>query len=78
MVAAAPSVEPADRRGRLAAVLFGRSSAVTALYLVVGVAVAAGWDYFDRLGTVSRWLTAIAAVVLWPLVALGFDIRITR
>lgn len=48
------------------------------LYLAVGVAVAAAYDYFDRLGTVSRVLTAIAAVLLWPLVALRFDIRITR
>ena len=48
------------------------------LYFVVGVAVAAAYDYFDRLGTTSRVLTAVAAVFFWPLVALGFDIRITR
>lgn len=58
--------------------LFGRPSLVGILYLVVGVAVAAAYDYFDRLGTVSRVLTAIAGVLLWPLVALRFDIRISR
>ena len=58
--------------------LFGRSSLFSILYFVVGVAVAAAYDYFDRLGTASRVLTAVVAVVMWPLVALGFDIRITR
>ena len=58
--------------------LFGRSSVFGLLYFVIGVAVAAAYDYFDRLGTASRWLTAIAAVLMWPLVALGFDIRISR
>jgi len=48
------------------------------LYLVIGLIVAFVQDYFDSLGTVSRILTAIAAVLLWPLVLLGFDIRITR
>lgn len=58
--------------------LFGRPSVFGVLYLVVGVAVAAATDYFDRLGTISRILSAIVAVLMWPLVALGFDIRITR
>ena len=58
--------------------LFGRPSLLGVLYLVVGVAIAAAYDYLDRLGTASRWLTAIAAVLMWPLVALGFDIRIAR
>jgi hypothetical protein len=59
-------------------VLFGRPSFLGLLYLIVGVAVAVAYDYFDRLGTASRVFTAIAAVLMWPLVALGFDIRITR
>jgi hypothetical protein len=59
-------------------VLFGRPSFFGFLYLVAGVAVAAVYDYFDRLGTASRWLTAIAAILMWPLVAVGFDIRISR
>jgi hypothetical protein len=59
-------------------VLFGRPSVFGVLYLVVGVGVAAATDYFDRLGTVSRILSAIAAVLMWPLVAVGFDIRISR
>jgi hypothetical protein len=59
-------------------VLFGRPSLLGLLYLVVGVAVAAAYDYFDRLSTAGRVFSAIAAILMWPLVALGFDIRITR
>lgn len=48
------------------------------LWLVIGLIVAFVQDYFDSLGTVSRILTAILAVLLWPLLLLGFDIRISR
>jgi hypothetical protein len=47
-------------------------------WIVVGVVVAAIYDYFDSLGTVGRVLTVIAAVLLWPLLLFGFDIRISR
>ncbi len=55
-----------------------RPSTLTLLWIVVGVAVAVTHDYFDSLGTTARVLTAAAAVVLWPLVLLGFDILISR
>jgi hypothetical protein len=48
------------------------------VWIVVGVVVAAIYDYFDSLETVGRVLTAIAAVLAWPLLLFGFDIRITR
>ena len=47
-------------------------------WVVVGVIVAAIYDYFDALGTVGKVLTAIAAVLLWPLLLFGFDIAIQR
>jgi hypothetical protein len=53
-------------------------STFTILWVVVGVAVAVTHDYFDSLSTVAQVLTAAAAVALWPLVLLGFDILITR
>ncbi len=55
-----------------------RPSLFVVIYLVVGVVVAALNDYFDSLGTAARVLTALAAVLLWPLLLLGFDIRISR
>ena len=60
--------------------LRNRPSALSfpAVWLIVGVVVAAIYDYFDSLGTVGRVLTVIAAVLLWPLLLFGFDIRISR
>jgi hypothetical protein len=51
---------------------------VPLVWLVIGVIVAAIYDYFDDLGTIGRILTLIAAIILWPLLLLGFDISITR
>jgi hypothetical protein len=48
------------------------------VWIVVGVVVAAIYDYFNSLGTVGKILTAIAAVLLWPLLLFGFDISIHR
>ena len=47
-----------------------------AIYLVLGVLVAVANDYFDHLTTFGRLLSALLAVVLWPLLLLGLDIRI--
>ena len=48
------------------------------LWVVIGLIVAFVQDYFDSLGTISQVITALLAVLLWPLVLLGFDIRISR
>jgi hypothetical protein len=53
-----------------------RISFLGVVYLVIGVVVAAANDYFDNLETVKRILSAILAVLLWPLVLFGLDIRI--
>ena len=50
----------------------------TLLYGAIGLVVAFLQDYLDNLGTVSRILTAILAVLLWPLLLLGFDVRVFR
>jgi hypothetical protein len=46
------------------------------VYLVVGVIVAAMNDYFDHLGTIKRVISALLAIVLWPLVLLDVDLHI--
>jgi hypothetical protein len=46
------------------------------VYVVIGVLVAAANDYFDRLNKLRPILSAILAVLLWPLVLFGVDIRI--
>ena len=55
-----------------------RPSFVAVVWIAIGIVVAALQNYFDSLGTAGRVLTAIAAVLLWPLLLIGFDIRISR
>ena len=47
------------------------------LWILLGAVVAAVYDYFETLGTTAKVLTAVAAVVLWPILPFGFEIRIT-
>ena len=46
------------------------------IYLIVGIVVAAINDYFDSLGTLTRILEAVIAILIWPLILLGVDIDI--
>jgi hypothetical protein len=55
-----------------------RSSFLGLVYLVVGIAVAATHDYFEKLNTLRLVLSAILAVLLWPLVLLGIDLHIKK
>ena len=55
-----------------------RSSFLGILWLIVGIIVAATHDYFERLDTVRLLLSAVLAVLLWPLVLLGIDLHIRR
>lgn len=53
-------------------------SLVGLVYLAIGIAVAASHDYFDHLNTVRRVVSALLAVILWPLVLLGIDLHIKK
>jgi hypothetical protein len=48
------------------------------IYLGIGIAVAASYEYFERLNTLRRLLSAILAVGLWPLLLLGIDLHIRK
>ena len=48
------------------------------IWIVIGIVVAAIYDYFETLGTMGKVLSAIAAVLFWPLLLFGFDITIQR
>ena len=55
-----------------------RGLSIPVLWVIVGVVVAAVYDYFDSLGTVGRILTVIVAVLFWPILLFGFEITIQR
>lgn len=48
------------------------------IWIIVGVVVAASYDYFDNLDTLRRVLSAVLAIVLWPLLLLGVDLHIKK
>ena len=47
-----------------------------AIYVAIGIFVAASKDYFENLDTVKRVLSAVLAILLWPLLLLGIDLHI--
>ena len=51
---------------------------ITIVYIVIGVAIAASYDYFERLNTLRQVVSALLAVGLWPLVLLGIDLHIKK
>jgi predicted transporter len=55
-----------------------RPSFLGLVYLIIGVAVAATHEYFEKLNTLRLLLSALLAVLLWPLVLLGIDLHIKK
>jgi hypothetical protein len=55
-----------------------RPSFLGLVYLIVGVAIAATHEYFEKLNTLRLLLSALLAVLLWPLVLLGIDLHIKK
>jgi hypothetical protein len=47
------------------------------LYVVIGVVVAYAEDYFDNVDRTKQLLSAVLAVALWPLMLVGFDVKVT-
>ena len=46
------------------------------VYIAVGVGIAASKDYLDNLDTAKRLASAVLAIMLWPLLLVGIDLRI--
>jgi len=51
-------------------------SLITIAYLIVGLIVAANENYLRDLENVRQVISALLAIVLWPLVLLGVDLHI--
>ena len=50
---------------------------LTIAYVVIGAFVAAANSYFSHVGSIEGVASAVIAILLWPLVLIGIDIRIT-
>jgi hypothetical protein len=53
------------------------SSIVGIVYIVIGLFVASGHAFFAHLNAVMPILSAILAVLLWPLVLLGVNLHLS-
>jgi len=51
------------------------STIVTIVYLVVGVIIAADHHYFRDVDRIKEIAEAVLAVIAWPLLLLGVDLR---
>ena len=47
------------------------------IYAVIGVVVAYAENYFDNTDRTKQLLSAVLAVALWPLLLVGFDVKVT-
>jgi hypothetical protein len=47
------------------------------IYVAIGVFVAYSKDYLENVETLKRALSAVLAILLWPLLLLGIDLRVT-
>ena len=47
------------------------------IYVAIGVFVASSKHYLDNPDTAKRLLSALLAILLWPLLLLGIDLHVT-
>jgi hypothetical protein len=53
-----------------------RSGIGSVIYLIVGVIIASSHHYFTHASTLKPIISAVLAVVLWPLLLLGINLHI--
>ena len=46
------------------------------IYIIVGVIMASNRGYLSDLGSIANILSAILAIVLWPLLLLGINLHL--
>ena len=49
---------------------------LSVIYIIIGVVVAAGHHYFEYLDAVKPIVSAVLAVLLWPLILLGVSLHL--
>ena len=58
--------------------MFVRSRLLAFVWIAVGVAIAWTHHYFNHLGTWRQILSALLAILLWPLVLLGISLHVHK
>jgi len=53
-----------------------RIGLVGAIYLIVGIVVASNKHYLSDIDTLREIVSALLAIVLWPLLLLGVDLHV--
>jgi hypothetical protein len=53
-----------------------RSGLGSIIYLIVGVVLASSRHYFAHVNTLKPVVSAVLAVILWPLLLLGINLHI--
>lgn len=56
--------------------MFRRPSLLLIVWIVIGILVASSRGYLTGLNDISRILSALLAVLAWPLVLLGINVAI--
>jgi hypothetical protein len=51
-------------------------SGLTVLYVIVGAFVAGAHDYFDSVSSLKGIASGLLALLLWPLLLLGINLKI--
>jgi hypothetical protein len=46
------------------------------IYIAIGIFLAASKDYLENLDTLKQILSALLAILLWPLLLLGVDLHV--
>ena len=54
----------------------GRSSGIGLVYVIIGLVIASTHGYLANLGIISNLVSALLAILLWPLVLFGVHIQI--
>jgi len=54
----------------------GRFSLGSVIYIIVGVVIASNQGYLVSLSSIPQILSALLAVVLWPLLLLGINLHL--
>jgi hypothetical protein len=53
-----------------------RSGIGTVIWIIVGVVVASTHHYLNHLGAIKLIVSAVLAIILWPLLLLGVNLHI--